>query len=116
MICHAFCLTVHLELYSVALIGRLAHRRQRQRQIRDCCLIVVGVLPTTIPTVDTGRSHPHPLFTIRAAYTELGRSVDVALRTQMGDAAHLGVQRVDCLRLLALTEQVCVINDFAVEW
>jgi hypothetical protein len=64
--------------------------------------------------MDTGGSLPLPLLTIRAAYAELGRSVDVALRTQMGDAARLGVQRVDCLRLLALTEQVCVINDFAV--
>jgi hypothetical protein len=66
--------------------------------------------------MDTGRSHPLPLLTIRAAYAELGRSVDVALRTQMGDAARLGVQRLDCLRLLALTELVCVLNDFAVEW
>jgi hypothetical protein len=49
---------------------------------------------------------PIPLHTIRAAFTELGRSVGIALRTQMGDAARLGVQRQDCIRLLALTEQV----------
>jgi hypothetical protein len=36
-----------------------------------------------------------PVQTIRAAYAELGRSVHIALRTQMGDAAHarLGIQR-----------------------
>jgi len=49
---------------------------------------------------------PLPLHTIRAAFTELGRSVSVALRTQMGDTARLGVQKQDCLRLLGLTEQV----------
>jgi hypothetical protein len=49
---------------------------------------------------------PLPLHTIRAAFTELGRSVSVALRTQMGDTARLGVQKRDCLRLLGLTEQV----------
>lgn len=49
---------------------------------------------------------PLPLQTIRAAYAELGRSVHIALRTQMGDAARLGVQRIDCFRLLALTAQV----------
>lgn len=57
-------------------------------------------------------SIPLPLHTIRAAFTELGQSVHIALRTQMGDAARLGVQRNDCLRLLGLTEQVCSINDF----
>lgn len=36
---------------------------------------------------------PLPLHTIRAAFTELGRSVSVALRTQMGDTARLGVQK-----------------------
>jgi hypothetical protein len=64
--------------------------------------------------MDVGASAPLPLFTIRAAYAELGRSVHVALRTQMGDAARLSVQRIDCLRLLALTEQVCVIKDRAI--
>ena len=57
-----------------------------------------------------GVAVPLPLHTMRAAYTELGQSVAVALRTQMGDAARLGVQKGDCLRLLALTEQVRVLN------
>lgn len=49
---------------------------------------------------------PLPLSTIHVAFEEWGRSVNVALRTQMGDAARLGVQKTDCLRLLALTDQV----------
>jgi hypothetical protein len=59
--------------------------------------------------MDTGGSAPLPLLTIRAAFAELGRSVHVALRTQRGDAARLSIQRLDCLRLLELTEQVCII-------
>jgi hypothetical protein len=51
---------------------------------------------------------PLPVQTIRAAYAELGRSVHIALRTQTGDAARLGVQRLDCLRILALTAQVSI--------
>jgi hypothetical protein len=79
--------------------------------LRPSPLCCTCVCLTTIHLMDTG-SDPLPLLTIRAAYTELGRSVDVALRTQMGDVARLGVQRVDCLRLLTLTEQVCQCRCF----
>jgi hypothetical protein len=51
-------------------------------------------------------SIPIPLDTIRAGYAELGRLVGVALCTQQGDAAKLGEQRQNCLRLLQLTQQV----------
>ena len=59
--------------------------------------------------MDSNSSNPPvllPLSTIHIAFEELGRSVHVALCTQMGDAAHLGVQKTDCLQLLALTDQV----------
>ena len=49
---------------------------------------------------------PLPLHTIRAAYTELGQPIHITLHTQIDDASRLGVQRLDCLWLLALTEQV----------
>ncbi|KAF8885465.1 hypothetical protein BD779DRAFT_1533243 [Infundibulicybe gibba] len=48
---------------------------------------------------------PILLDTIRAGYTELGRLVHIALRTQQGDAARLGERRVDCLHLLQLAQQ-----------
>jgi hypothetical protein len=51
-------------------------------------------------------SIPIPLSTIRLAFREQGRRVDVALRTQVGDAARLGEHRLECLRLLSLAEQV----------
>jgi|SRR5882762_1444091 hypothetical protein len=71
----------------------------------------IAICAQPLPSTRLVRSHkmepmPVPLHTIRAAHTELGRSVGIALRTQMGDAARLGVQKQDCLRLLALTEQV----------
>lgn len=49
---------------------------------------------------------PIPLDTIRAGYAELCQAVNVALRTQQGDAARLGVRRQDCLRFLSLVHQV----------
>ena len=52
---------------------------------------------------------PIPLNTIRAGFQELGRLVTVALRTQMGDAERLGERREDCLRLLALAQQVSIV-------
>ena len=57
------------------------------------------ISPSTAPI-------PLPLSTIHVAFEELGQSVHVALRTQMGDAARLGVQKMDCLQLLALMDQV----------
>ena len=56
---------------------------------------------------------PLPLSTIRVAFEELGQSVHIALRTQIGDATCLGVQKADCLRLLALTDQVSRIQHWA---
>ena len=47
-----------------------------------------------------------PLSTIHVAFEELAWSVHIALCTQMGDAACLGVQKMDCLQLLALMDQV----------
>lgn len=56
-----------------------------------------------------GADHWHPpqipIQTIRAAYTEIGQRVNIALRTQIGDAARLGAQRNECLRLLTLVGQ-----------
>ena len=57
---------------------------------------------------------PLPLNTIRIAYTELSRHVDVALRIQMGDLAHLQETKQDCLRFLTTVDQVSVIQLFLV--
>jgi hypothetical protein len=57
-------------------------------------------------TMDAAAAHSIPAQTIRAAYTEIGRRVNTALRTQVGDAARLGEQRRECLRLLTLVGQV----------
>ncbi|KAG1718466.1 uncharacterized protein EDB91DRAFT_1088453 [Suillus paluster] len=46
--------------------------------------------------------HAIPIQTICAAYTKIGQWVNTALRTQVGDAAHLGAQQNECLRLLTL--------------
>jgi hypothetical protein len=56
--------------------------------------------------MDAAAAHSIPAQTIRAAYTEIGRRVNTALRTQVGDAARLGEQRRECLRLLTLVGQV----------
>lgn len=48
---------------------------------------------------------PRPLETIRQAYHELGRRVDVALHTQIGDHARLDEQRRQALSLMASIEQ-----------
>jgi len=50
-----------------------------------------------------------PLDTIRIAYRRLGDQVNVALRTQIGDASRLGASRDDCLRLLQVIQQVCLL-------
>ena len=50
---------------------------------------------------------------IRTAYSEVGHLVHVDLCTQMGDAARLGVQRLDCLHLLALTKQISTYHEWA---
>jgi hypothetical protein len=50
---------------------------------------------------------PLPLNTIRIAYTELCRSITIALRTQIGDVVRLDTSKQDCLRFFATTEQVC---------
>lgn len=49
---------------------------------------------------------PRPLETIRQAYHELGRRVDVALHTQIGDHARLDEQRRAAMSLMASVEQV----------
>lgn len=49
---------------------------------------------------------PIPLDTIRRGYSELGQAVNVALRTQQGDAARLAVRRNDCLLFLQLVNLV----------
>jgi hypothetical protein len=56
--------------------------------------------------MDAAATHSIPTQTILAAYTEIGHCVNTALRTQVGDAAHLGEQRRECLRLLILVGQV----------
>ncbi|KAG6852689.1 hypothetical protein C0991_009875 [Blastosporella zonata] len=53
--------------------------------------------------------NPLPLDTIRTGYYELGRQVDVALRTQRGDAARLSRHRQDCFRLLNVATQHAVL-------
>ena len=49
---------------------------------------------------------PVPLYTIRIAFTELGRRVSLALRTQLGDTARLQDKHSHCQRLLSLIFQV----------
>jgi len=49
---------------------------------------------------------PLPLHTIHIAYTELCHSVDIALRTQVGDAVRLNVSKQDCLQFFTTIEQV----------
>ena len=49
---------------------------------------------------------PLPLHSIRIAYIELCRSVDIALRTQVGDAIRLNVSKQDCLQFFTIIEQV----------
>lgn len=53
---------------------------------------------------------PLPLQTVRLAFVELCRSVDIALRTQIGDAARLEVSKQDCLRFFITVEQVHIIS------
>jgi hypothetical protein len=54
---------------------------------------------------------PLPLNTIRIAYTELCRHVDITLRVQIGDAARMGEAKCDCLRFLTIVDQVhCLFN------
>ncbi|KAF5379472.1 hypothetical protein D9615_006551 [Tricholomella constricta] len=48
---------------------------------------------------------PVPLETIRQAYFYLGRDVDVALRTQLGDVARLEAHKAECLRHYAIIPQ-----------
>lgn len=47
-----------------------------------------------------------PLTTLRQAYYELGRRVDIALHTQIGDHARLNEQKNEVMRLVASIEQV----------
>lgn len=49
---------------------------------------------------------PVPLDTIHAAYTYLGREVQIDLRIQVGDRARLGERHKECLNLLNLAHQV----------
>jgi hypothetical protein len=44
---------------------------------------------------------------LNIAYQELGRNVDVALRTQLGDAARLNEQKRLCLQFLNDIRVVC---------
>jgi hypothetical protein len=76
-------------------------------QFGDHCATATGST-RQLSNMDTAqqRTHPVPIQTIRAAYTEIGRRVNIALRTQVGDAARLREQRQECLRLLTLVGQV----------
>ena len=47
-----------------------------------------------------------PLQTIQAAFEALGSRVNVALRTQVGDAARLNSVRNECLRLMVTVQAV----------
>lgn len=58
---------------------------------------------------------PLPLHTIHIAYVELGNSVRVSLRTQIGDAARLNVSKHDCLRFLATVDQLSVEDSFLLQ-
>lgn len=49
---------------------------------------------------------PLPLNTIRIAYAELCRHVDITLRVQIGDIARLEETKHDCLRFLTTVDQV----------
>jgi hypothetical protein len=49
---------------------------------------------------------PLPLNTIRIAYTELCRHVDITLRVQIGDAVMMREAKHDCLRFLTTVDQV----------
>ena len=51
---------------------------------------------------------PLLLHTTHIAYVELGNSVQVSLHTQIGDTAHLDESKHDCLRFLAMVNQVSV--------
>jgi hypothetical protein len=59
--------------------------------------------------MDVSPEPPAPLQVqnIRASYAELGRRVHVALRTQVGDANRLDMQRVECFEMLGYVEQAC---------
>lgn len=59
--------------------------------------------------MDAAPGPPAPLQVqnIRASYGELGRRVHVALRTQVGDANRLDMQRIECFEMLGYVDQVC---------
>ena len=65
--------------------------------------------------MDHNAPTPLQVQTIRATYAELGRRVHVALRTQIGDAARLNAQRVECFQMLGYVEQVRPLNRATVD-
>jgi hypothetical protein len=71
-----------------------------------CQLQFEGLFPGMEAAV-LGPPAPLQVQNIRAAYAELGRRVNIALRTQIGDGNRLGVQRVECFEMLQYVDQVC---------
>ena len=54
------------------------------------------------------------LDNLRAAYSELLTRVQTALRTQIGDAARLGLVRAEALQLAAAAEQVRLRSAYSI--
>lgn len=74
------------------------------------CNIYADLAPWTLICMDQHVPTPLQVQMIRATYVELGRRVHVALRTQVGDAARLNVQQIECFQMLRYVEQVCRLN------
>ena len=56
-------------------------------------------------------NHSAACRNIRVAFHELGRRVNTALPTQIGDAGRLNQQRDECLRLSAMIEQASLLSN-----
>ena len=106
-----YCLPVCYVLARVFAFALPAYSHNKNKAFSTCvlfnqqanCLLLTAmdsdISPSTAPIL-------LPLSTICVAFEELGRSVHIALCMQMGDAVRLGVQKMDCLWLLALMDQV----------